>query len=67
MLTWPTTPVSKASSWAHDALSTPGAKLCTALKRAKVNIDAVSVSENAECCSVRMIAAPAAWARKALT
>ena len=42
------------------------AKLCGALRRAKVNIDAVSVSENAECCWVRMVASPAAAAKKTL-
>ncbi len=43
------------------------AKLCRVLKRAKVNIDAVSVSDNAECCWVRLVASPAAAARTALT
>ncbi len=42
------------------------AKLCGTLKRANVNIDAISVSDNAECCWVRMIASPTAKAKKVL-
>ena len=43
------------------------AKLCGALKRAKVNIEAITVADNAECCWARLIASPAAAARQALT
>jgi len=42
-------------------------KLCDALKRAKVNIEAISVADNADCCCVRLIAKPAAGAKAALT
>lgn len=47
----------------------PGAlaKLCGALSRAKVNLDALSVADNADCCWVRLLASPTAAARKALT
>ncbi len=43
------------------------AKLCGLMRRAKVNIDAVSVSENAECNWVRLVATPPASARRVLT
>jgi hypothetical protein len=43
------------------------AKLCATLKRAKVNIDAISVVDNVDCAWVRVVAAPAALAREALT
>ncbi len=43
------------------------AKLCAALARAKVNIDAISVADNADCCWVRLLASPGAQAKKALT
>jgi hypothetical protein len=43
------------------------AKLCGLLRRAKVNIDAVSVSENAECNWVRLVATPSASAKRVLT
>lgn len=61
--------MAKATEFCIGLDNKPGtlAKLCGALKRAKVNIDAVSVSENAECCWVRMIATPPAAAKKALT
>ncbi len=42
------------------------AKLCGALTRANVNIDAISVADNADCCLVRMIASPAPKAKRAL-
>ncbi|MHC4443626.1 MAG: hypothetical protein ACYTF1_21795 [Planctomycetota bacterium] len=42
------------------------AKLCGSLKRAKVNIEAISVADNAECCWVRFIASPTAKAKAAL-
>ncbi len=42
------------------------AKMAGALRRAKVNIQAISVADNADCCCVRMIASPAAAAKRAL-
>ena len=42
------------------------AKLCAALRRARVNIDAVSVCDNRDCVWVRMLLRPAARARAAL-
>ena len=42
------------------------AKLCGVLKRARVNIEAISVADNSECCWVRFLASPAAKARAAL-
>jgi len=61
--------MAKATEFCIGLHNKPGtlAKLCGALKRAKVNIDAVSVSENAECCWVRMVASPPATAKKVLT
>lgn len=49
--------------------NTPGTlgKLCTALSKAKVNVEAVSVCENTECCWVRLVMTPAATAKKVLT
>ena len=60
--------MAKATEFCIGLDNKPGtlAKLCGALKRAKVNIDAVSVSENAECCWVRMVATPAATAKRVL-
>jgi len=43
------------------------AKLCGALKRARVNVDAISVCENSECCWVRLVASPTPKAKRALT
>ena len=43
------------------------AKICSALSRAKVNIEAISVADNADCCWVRLVASPVAAAKKALT
>ena len=61
--------MAKATEFCIGLDNKPGtlAKLCGALKRAKVNIDAVSVSENAECCWVRMVASPAVAAKRTLT
>jgi hypothetical protein len=61
--------MAKATEFCIGLHNKPGtlAKLCAALARAKVNIDAVSVSENAECCWVRMVASPPATAKKVLT
>jgi hypothetical protein len=42
------------------------ARLCGVLKRAKVNIEAISVADNAECCWVRLVPEPAAAAKAAL-
>ncbi len=49
--------------------NTPGtlSRLCGALARAKVNIEAISVADNAECSWVRLIASPVAAARRALS
>jgi len=43
------------------------AKLCGVLKRAKVNIEAISVADNADCCCARLIASPTRAAKAALT
>ena len=43
------------------------AKLCGALKRARVNIEAISVADSADCCLVRMVASPTTRAKTALT
>ena len=43
------------------------AKLCGALRRARVNIEAISVSDNVDCCFVRLVASPTAKAKAALT
>jgi hypothetical protein len=47
----------------------PGAlaKLCGTLQRAKVNIDAISVADSADCAWVRLIASPTTAAKAALT
>jgi len=42
------------------------AKLCGVLTRAKVNIEAISVAENSECCWVRLVASPMAKTKAAL-
>ena len=42
------------------------AKLCGTLRRAKVNIEAISVADSADCCLVRLVASPAAKAKAAL-
>jgi len=42
------------------------AKLSAALARAKVNIQAISVADTADCCLVRFVAEPVAKARQAL-
>jgi len=41
-------------------------RLCTALRKAKVNVEAVSVCENTECCWVRMVVTPTATAKRVL-
>ena len=43
------------------------AKLCGVLKRAKANIDAISVVDNSDCAWVRIVANPAPAAKDALT
>jgi len=60
--------MAKATEFCIGLDNKPGtlAKLYGVLKRAKVNIDAVSVSENAECCWVRMVASPSATAKRIL-
>ena len=59
----------KATQFCVGLDNKPGtlAKLCGTLKRAKVNIEAISVADNAECCWLRLIASPAAKAKAALT
>ena len=49
--------------------NTPGTlgRLCSALRKAKVNVEAVSVSENTECCWVRLVVTPPATAKRVLT
>lgn len=42
------------------------AKLCGVLRRAKVNVDAISVADSADCAWVRLVASPAPRARAAL-
>jgi hypothetical protein len=42
------------------------ARLCGLLRRSKVNIEAISVSDNTDCGWVRMIATPSAKARAVL-
>lgn len=59
----------KATQFCVALDNQPGAlaKLCGALKRGKVNIEAISVVESADCGWVRLVATPAAAARQALT
>ena len=61
--------MAKATEFCVGLDNKPGtlAKLCTALKRAKVNIDAISVADNAQCCWVRLVASPVTAAKQALT
>jgi len=58
----------KATQFCIGLDNQPGmlAKLCGALTRAKVNIDAISVADTADCCWVRLVASPTAAAKKAL-
>jgi hypothetical protein len=60
--------MAKATQFCVGLDNQPGtlAKLCGVLARAKVNIDAISVADSAECCWVRLIATPAAAAKAAL-
>ena len=59
----------KATQFCVGLSNAPGtlAKLCGALNRAKVNIDALSVADNTDCCWVRFVATPTAAAKRALT
>lgn len=61
--------MAKATQFSVGLANQPGmlAKLCGALKRAKVNIDAISVADGSDCCWVRLVASPAAKAKQALT
>ncbi len=61
--------MAKATQFCVGLDNKPGtlAKICGTLKRAKVNIEAITVADNAECCWVRLVASPAAAARKTLT
>ena len=43
------------------------AKLCGCLRRANVNVDALFVSDDEECCWVNVVASPTPAARDALT
>ena len=43
------------------------ANLCSALHRANFNLEAVSVSDNAECCWVRLVASPTGAVKITLT
>jgi hypothetical protein len=43
------------------------AKLCAVLRRAKVNITAISVAENTDACCVRFLATPTGAVKSALT
>jgi len=43
------------------------ARLAGALRRAKVNIEAIAVADSADCCWVRLLASPTAAAKTALT
>ncbi len=58
----------RATQFSIGLDNTPGtlAKLCAILKRAKVNILAVSVADNTECSWVRMVVSPTAKAKAAL-
>ncbi|MFH0980832.1 MAG: hypothetical protein V2A79_04765 [Planctomycetota bacterium] len=60
--------MAKATQFCVGLDNQPGtlAKLCAALARAKVNIGAISVADNAECCWVRLVATPTAAAKAAL-
>ena len=61
--------MARATQFCVGLENKPGvlAKLCGSLKRAKVNIEAISVADNADCCFVRLVASPTAAARRALT
>ena len=61
--------MAKATQFCVGLDNKPGtlARLCAALRRAKVNIEAITVADNAECSWVRLVAAPAAAAKAALT
>jgi hypothetical protein len=59
----------KATQFCVGLDNKPGtlAKLCATLNRAKVNIDAISVADSADCVWVRLLALPTAAAKAALT
>jgi len=61
--------MARATQFCVNLSNQPGmlAKLCGTFKRAKVNIEAISVADNADCCCVRLIASPTAKAKAALT
>lgn len=61
--------MAKATQFCVGLDNKPGtlAKLCTALRRAKVNIEAITVADNVECSWVRLMASPTAAAKAALT
>ncbi len=61
--------MAKATQFCVALDNRPGtlAKLCGALRKAKINVDAISVAENSECSWVRLVASPTAAAKRALT
>lgn len=61
--------MARATEFCIALHNTPGTlgHLCTTLRKAKVNVEAISVSENTECCWVRMVVTPPTAAKKALT
>ncbi len=61
--------MARATQFCIGLENKPGvlAKLCSALRRARVNIQAISVADSADCCWVRMVASPTAKAKAALT
>ncbi|MEP0766627.1 MAG: hypothetical protein HRF45_08830 [Fimbriimonadia bacterium] len=60
--------MAKATQFCVALENQPGmlAKLCGVLKRAKVNIEAISVADNVDCAWVRIVASPANAAADAL-
>jgi len=61
--------MAKATQFCIGLDNKPGtlAKLCGTLKRAKVNIGAISVADSADCAWVRLVVSPAAAAKAALS
>lgn len=61
--------MARATQFCVGLCNKPGtlATLCGALRRAKVNIDAISVADNLDGAWVRLVATPVAAARAALT
>ncbi len=61
--------MTKATQFCVGLDNHPGtlARLCRALARRKVNIDAISVADGVDCCWIRLVASPTAAAKAALT